>query len=56
VVATKSEPPAPVYRRPLFWGAVGVATLTAVAAIIWLRPQDRWSCRAEECFTTRTVP
>jgi tetratricopeptide (TPR) repeat protein len=54
-VVAEDEPPA-VYRRPLFWGAVGVAALTAVAAILWLRPQDRWSCQAAECFATRTVP
>jgi tetratricopeptide (TPR) repeat protein len=54
-VVEDSAPP-PIYRRPLFWSAVGIATLTAVVAFVWLRPKDRWTCQASDCFTTRTVP
>ena len=54
-VVEDSGPP-PLYRRPLFWSVVGIATLTAVVAFVWLRPQDRWTCQSADCFTTRTVP
>ena len=50
--ATESPP---AYRRPWFWGTVGVAALGTIAAFFLLQRHDLWNCQPAECFTTRTV-
>jgi tetratricopeptide (TPR) repeat protein len=49
-------PEPPFYRRPLFWGVVGAAVVTAAAVVFFLRPRDHWTCEAADCLSTRTVP
>jgi tetratricopeptide (TPR) repeat protein len=54
VFATPGPPP--VYRQPWFWGVVGAATLVLAASIVFLRPEDHWTCSAPDCnLPTRTV-
>jgi tetratricopeptide (TPR) repeat protein len=48
--------PEPVYRQPWFWGVVGAASLVLAASIVFLRPENHWTCGTSECnLPTRTV-
>jgi tetratricopeptide (TPR) repeat protein len=47
--------PAPIYRRPWFWGAVGGAVVAGVVAAFLLKPGERaWNC--PPCVKTVDVP